>query len=63
MEFQAAGTQFRLERWDGDILAIRLAPNGRFAAMAKNLGDQPSGLGAIPGGRRRQARRAASDLR
>ena len=44
MEFQATGARFRLEPWDGDILAVRLAPSGRFAAMAKNLGNQPSGL-------------------
>ena len=26
------------------IFAVRVIPNGRFAAVAKNLGDDPSGL-------------------
>jgi CubicO group peptidase (beta-lactamase class C family) len=43
-EIQAAGAQFKLEPWDGDIFAVRLVPSGRFAAMAKNLGDEPNGL-------------------
>ena len=44
VEIQATGAQFRLEPWDGDIFAVRLMPSGRFAAVAKNLGDDPNGL-------------------
>jgi CubicO group peptidase (beta-lactamase class C family) len=44
VEIQATGAQFRLEPWDGDIFAVRLVPSGRFAAVAKNLGDEPNGL-------------------
>ena len=44
VEIQATGAQFRLEPWDGDIFAVRLMPTGRFAAVAKNLGDDPNGL-------------------
>jgi CubicO group peptidase (beta-lactamase class C family) len=44
MEFQATPARFKLEPWDGDVLAVRVIPNGPFAAMAQNLGDQPIGL-------------------
>jgi len=44
VEIQATGAQFRLEPWDGDIFAVRLVPSGRFAAVAKNLGDEPNGF-------------------
>ena len=44
LELQATGARFKLEPWNGDIFAVRLVPNGRFAAVAKNLGDQPNGL-------------------
>ena len=44
VELQATGARFKLEPWNGDIFAVRLVPNGRFAAVAKNLGDQPNGL-------------------
>jgi CubicO group peptidase (beta-lactamase class C family) len=44
MDLQATGAQFKLEPWDGDVFAVRVIPNGRFAAMAQNLGDEPSGL-------------------
>jgi CubicO group peptidase (beta-lactamase class C family) len=44
VEIQTTGAQFRLEPWDGDIFAVRLVPSGRFAAVAKNLGDEPNGL-------------------
>jgi CubicO group peptidase (beta-lactamase class C family) len=44
MEIQTTGAQFRLEPWDDDIFAVRLVPSGRFAAVAKNLGDEPNGL-------------------
>jgi len=44
LDVQASGAKFKLEPWDGDIFAVRLMPNGRFEAMAKNLGDDPNGL-------------------
>ena len=44
MELQATGAQFKLEPWDGDVFAVRVIPNGRFAAMAENLGNDPNGL-------------------
>jgi CubicO group peptidase (beta-lactamase class C family) len=44
VEIQATGAQFKLEPWDGDLFAVRLVPGGRFAAVAKNLGDEPNGL-------------------
>ena len=44
MEIQAGGARLRLEPWDGEIFAVRLVPSGRFAAVAKNLGDEPNGF-------------------
>jgi CubicO group peptidase (beta-lactamase class C family) len=44
MEIQASGARLRLEPWDGEIFAVRLMPGGRFAAVAKNLGDEPNGF-------------------
>jgi CubicO group peptidase (beta-lactamase class C family) len=43
-DVQASGAQLKLEPWDGEIFAVRLVPNGRFAAVAKNLGDEPTGF-------------------
>jgi CubicO group peptidase (beta-lactamase class C family) len=45
MELPSTGAQLKLEPWDGDIFAVRLMPSGRFAAVAKNLGDEPNALG------------------
>jgi CubicO group peptidase (beta-lactamase class C family) len=44
MELQATGVQFKLEPWDGDVFAVRLIPNGHFADIARNLGDEPNGF-------------------
>src|SRR5581483_10488699 len=44
LDVQASGAQFKLEPWNGDIFAVRLMPNGRFEALARNLGDEPNGL-------------------
>jgi hypothetical protein len=44
MEIQAGGARFRLEPWDGEIFVVYLVPSGRFAAVAKNLGDEPNGF-------------------
>jgi CubicO group peptidase (beta-lactamase class C family) len=38
------GAELRLEPWDGDIFTAKLAPNGRFASVAQNLGPRPSGF-------------------
>ena len=44
MEIDGSGARLKLEPWDGGIFAIRLMPSGRFAAVAKNLGDEPNGF-------------------
>jgi len=44
LELEASGAQLKLEAWDGDIFTARLVPNGRFAAIAANLGPRPSGF-------------------
>jgi hypothetical protein len=49
VELQATGAQFKLEPWDGDIFPVRLVPNGRFEAIAKNMGDEPTGLAQFQG--------------
>jgi CubicO group peptidase (beta-lactamase class C family) len=38
------GAELKLESWDGDIFTAKLAPNGRFASVAKSLGPRPSGF-------------------
>ena len=38
------GLQFKLAPWDGDVFTAQLAPNGRSAAVAQNLGPEPSGF-------------------
>ncbi|QRM30367.1 serine hydrolase [Microvirga sp. VF16] len=44
IELQATGAKLRLEPWDGDVFTARIMPNGRFAAMADNLGPLPNGF-------------------
>ena len=39
-----SGAQLILEPWDGGIFTVRLAPNGRLAAMAANNGPRPIGF-------------------
>jgi CubicO group peptidase (beta-lactamase class C family) len=36
--------QFKLAPWDGDVFTAQLAPNGRYATVAQNLGSEPSGF-------------------
>lgn len=38
------GLQFKLAPWDGDVFTAQLAPNGRYAIVAQNLGPEPSGF-------------------
>jgi CubicO group peptidase (beta-lactamase class C family) len=38
------GARLKLEPWDGDVLTAKLVANGRFAAMADNLGPLPNGF-------------------
>jgi CubicO group peptidase (beta-lactamase class C family) len=38
------GAELKLEPWDGDIFTATLAPNGRFASVAANMGPRPSGF-------------------
>jgi CubicO group peptidase (beta-lactamase class C family) len=44
MQLQSTGAKLRLEPWDGDVFVARLLPEGRFAAMAENLGPLPIGF-------------------
>ena len=44
LEVLASGAQFKLEPWDSDVFTVRLVSNGRFEAVARNLGDEPNGL-------------------
>lgn len=39
-----SGAGLKLDPWDGDIFAARLAPNGSFAAVVEDLGPRPSGF-------------------
>jgi hypothetical protein len=38
----AAGAALKLDPWDGEIFTATLVPNGRFAAIAENLGPGPT---------------------
>ncbi|MGH7114024.1 MAG: serine hydrolase, partial [Stellaceae bacterium] len=38
------GARLRLEPYDGAVFTVRLAPEGRFAAIAASLGDAPAGF-------------------
>jgi len=38
------GSTLRLEPWDGSVFSVHLVPEGRFAAVAANLGPYPIGL-------------------
>jgi CubicO group peptidase (beta-lactamase class C family) len=44
VELKATGAKMRLEPWDGEIFTATLAPEGRFAAVAANLGPKPLGF-------------------
>lgn len=38
------GASLRIDPWDGDVFIASLVPEGRFAAVAANLGPSPLGL-------------------
>ena len=38
------GARLRLAAWNGDTFSVALVPEGRFAAVAANLGPDPLGL-------------------
>jgi hypothetical protein len=38
----ASGAKLKLEPWDGDVLTATVVPQGRFAAVAENIGPQPA---------------------
>jgi CubicO group peptidase (beta-lactamase class C family) len=44
LELKATGAKLRLEPRDGDVFAVTLKPEGRFAAVAANFGPLPLGL-------------------
>lgn len=44
IELTATGAKLRLEPWDGDVYTATLVPEGRFAAVAANLGPSPLGF-------------------
>jgi CubicO group peptidase (beta-lactamase class C family) len=41
----ATGARLALAPWDGDVFAVGLVPEGRFEAVAQNLGGQAVGFG------------------
>ncbi len=45
MTLEATGARLRLAPWDGGVFTASLIPEGRFAAVAANLGDDPLGFG------------------
>jgi CubicO group peptidase (beta-lactamase class C family) len=42
LSLDASGARLRLSEWDGSIFTARLLPQGRFAAVAADLGPQPT---------------------
>jgi CubicO group peptidase (beta-lactamase class C family) len=44
LDLQATGARLQIEAWDGDVFTVRLAPVGRFAAMAEIEGPRPLGF-------------------
>jgi CubicO group peptidase (beta-lactamase class C family) len=42
LSLDASGARLRLSEWDGGIFTARLMPQGRFAAVAADLGPQPT---------------------
>jgi hypothetical protein len=41
LEFAASGAKLRLDPWNGAVYTATMAPEGKFAAMAANLGPLP----------------------
>ena len=44
LELAGTGARLRLDPWDGSIFIASLVPEGRFAAIAANLGPAPLGF-------------------
>jgi hypothetical protein len=44
LSLKATGARLRLAPWDGDVFTASLVPEGRFAAVAANLGPLPLGF-------------------
>jgi hypothetical protein len=44
LALDATGARLRLAPWDGDVFTASLVPEGRFAAVAANLGQSPLGF-------------------
>jgi CubicO group peptidase (beta-lactamase class C family) len=44
LALQGSGAELKLEPWDGDVFTVGLAPAGRFAAVAENMGPLPMGF-------------------
>ena len=44
LKLAGTGASLRLEPWDGGIFTVSLVPEGRFAAIAANLGPGPLGF-------------------
>ena len=44
MAFATGGAKLRLDPWDGAVFTAILAPVGRFAAVAANMGPGPAGF-------------------
>jgi len=44
MTLAACGARLAFDPWDGGVFTVRLLGDGRFAAIAANLGPQPSGF-------------------
>jgi CubicO group peptidase (beta-lactamase class C family) len=47
LEIVTSGARLKLDPWDGDIFTATLMPEGRFAAMAANLGPRPSAFAQL----------------
>ena len=44
MVLEATGAKLKLDPWNGEIFTAALVPEGRFVAVAANLGPKPLGF-------------------
>jgi CubicO group peptidase (beta-lactamase class C family) len=47
LALEATGARLTLAPWDGDVFTASLVPEGRFAAIAANLGQSPLGFAQL----------------
>jgi CubicO group peptidase (beta-lactamase class C family) len=47
LALETTGARLRLAPWDGDVFTASLVPEGRFAAIAANLGPSPFGFAQL----------------